>query len=161
VLVGEGDDEKGLRRLATSLHIAERVRFVGPVPHRAVGSWYRAADLFAFPSVSETQGLVVLEAMAHGLAVLAIRSVGTSDFVEDGVSGQLSDGSERDFTRRLIELLRDGATRTRYAEEGKARATQMTAETSSVKLLMAYERLLGGRAVATSSRRPALDPMAR
>jgi 1,2-diacylglycerol 3-alpha-glucosyltransferase len=142
LLVGEGDEERPLRRLAAALDIADRVRFVGPVPHQAVSDWYRAADLFVFPSVSETQGLVVLEAMAHGLPVLAIRSVGTSDFIEDGISGALSEDSEDDFICRLIELLRDKNIRACYGEQGRTKAIQMTAETSSRSLLAAYERLL-------------------
>jgi glycosyltransferase involved in cell wall biosynthesis len=142
LLVGEGDEERSLRRLADRLNLAGRVRFVGPVSHQAVGHWYRAADLFVFPSVSETQGLVVLEAMAHGLPVLAVRSIGTSDFIEDGVTGALAENPHDDFIRRLLELLRDEAGRSRYAEQGKARAMQITSEVSTMRLLRAYERLL-------------------
>jgi 1,2-diacylglycerol 3-alpha-glucosyltransferase len=149
LLVGEGDEERRLRRLAVDLEVADRIRFVGQVPHQNVGWWYRAADLFVFPSVSETQGLVVLEAMVHGLPVLAIRSIGTSDFIEDGVSGALSEDSEHDFIRRLTELLRDGAIRARYAEQGRARVMHMTAEASAMRLLAAYERLLAQEAETT------------
>lgn len=141
-MVGEGDAEQPLRRLAAGLDLAERVRFVGPVPHEDVGHWYRAADLFVFPSVSETQGLVVLEAMAHGLPVLAIRSIGTSDFIEDGINGALAEDSEDDFTRRLLGLLGDGVGRACYAEQGRARAMEFNAEDSTIRLLSAYERLL-------------------
>jgi glycosyltransferase involved in cell wall biosynthesis len=142
LIVGEGDEERSLQRLAAQLEIANRVRFVGPVPHQAVGYWYRAADLFVFPSVSETQGLVVLEAMAHGLPVLAVRSVGTSDFIVDGVSGALANDAENDFVQRLLTLLRDEASLHRYAEQGRVRAMQMTAEASAARLIEAYERLL-------------------
>jgi glycosyltransferase involved in cell wall biosynthesis len=152
LLVGEGDEERSLRRLSDRLNLAGRVRFVGPVPHRDVGHWYRAADLFVFPSVSETQGLVVLEAMAHGLPVLAVKSIGTSDFIDDGISGALTENSEEDFVRRLLVLLRDGASRSRFAREGRARAMQITAEVSAMRLLQAYERLLvGGPHVPTPS----------
>ena len=160
LLVGEGDEERPLRRLAAGLDIGDRVRFVGSVPHQAVGGWYRAADLFVFPSVSETQGLVVLEAMAHGLPVLAIRSVGTSDFIEDGVSGALSEHSEDDFIRRLVELLRNGGIRACYAEQGRARAMQVTAEASAMRLLAAYERIRMQQAEA-ASRGPIANPMPR
>ena len=160
LLVGEGDEERPLRRLAASLDIADRVRFVGPVPHQAVGCWYRAADLFVFPSVSETQGLVVLEAMAHGLPVLAIRSIGTPDFIVDGLNGALSEDSEDDFIWRLLDLLRDGVMRARYAEQGRARAMQLTAEASAMRLLAAYERLLMQEAGA-ARRSPILNPMVR
>ena len=72
VLVGEGDDRPRLERLAHTLSIRGRVRFVGVVPHEAVGDYYQAADLFLFPSTSETQGIVVLEALAAGLPVVAV-----------------------------------------------------------------------------------------
>ena len=160
LLVGEGDEERSLRRLADRLNLAGRVRFVGPVPHQAVGRWYRAADLFVFPSVSETQGLVVLEAMAHGLPVLAVRSIGTSDFIEDGVTGALAENPYDDFIQRLLELLRDGASRSRYAEQGKARAMQITSEVSTMRLLRAYERLLM-REPSTPSRGLVPGPMPR
>ena len=160
LLVGEGDEERPLRRLAAGLDIGDRVRFEGPVPHQDVGCWYQAADLFVFPSVSETQGLVVLEAMVHGLPVLAIRSIGTSDFIEDGVSGALSEHSENDFVRRLVELLRNGDIRARYAEQGQARAMQMTAEASAMRLLAAYERLHVQQAEA-AKRGPIASPMSR
>ncbi|MDD5558816.1 glycosyltransferase [Candidatus Methylomirabilis sp.] len=142
LVVGEGDDERSLQRLAAHLEIADRVHFVGPVPHQTVGCWYQAADLFVFPSVSETQGLVVLEAMAHGLPVLAVRSVGTSDFIIDGVNGALADDTEGDFVQRLLTLLCNGASLHRYAEQGRVSAMKLTAEASAVRLLEVYERLL-------------------
>jgi hypothetical protein len=53
----------------------------------------------------------------------------------------LAENPHDDFIRRLLELLRDGASRSRYAEQGKARAMRMTAEASAMSLLGAYERL--------------------
>ncbi|CBE70072.1 MAG: glycosyltransferase family 4 protein [Candidatus Methylomirabilis oxygeniifera] len=142
LVVGEGDEQHSLQQLAAHLGVADHVRFVGPVPHQAVGCWYRASDLFVFPSVSETQGLVVLEAMAHGLPVLAVRSVGTSDFIVDGTNGALANDAEDDFIRRLLTLLHDGTSLTRYAEQGLVKAMQMTAEASAIQLVEAYEQLL-------------------
>jgi glycosyltransferase involved in cell wall biosynthesis len=98
--------------------------------------------VFVFAPGSEIQGLVVLEAMAHGLPVLAIRSVGTSDFITDGVNGVLANDTKDDFIRRLLTLLRDGASLARYGEQGRVMAMQTTAEASAIQLLQAYERLL-------------------
>lgn len=53
-----------------------------------------------------------------------------------------SEGSEDDFIRRLLALLRDGASLRRYAEQGRVRAVTLTAEASAIRLLDAYERLL-------------------
>jgi len=144
LLVGEGDEERSLRRLAGRLGLAERVRFVGPVGHGELGAWYRAADLFVFPSVSETQGLVVLEAMAHGLPVLAVRSVGTADFIDDAVTGALARDVGGDFVRRLVELLRDPDRRASLGARARARAMEFGAEGSARQLLAVYERLLDG-----------------
>jgi glycosyltransferase involved in cell wall biosynthesis len=155
VLVGEGDMDRPLRRLAEAMGMADRVHFVGPVPHERVGCWYRAADLFVFPSVSETQGLVVLEAMAHGLPVLACRSIGTSDFIEDGVSGALAEPSEAEFTARLLALLRDKDALARYAQQGIARARRYSAAASAERLIELYEQLASRTRFAVVGGNPA------
>jgi 1,2-diacylglycerol 3-alpha-glucosyltransferase len=158
VLVGEGDMDRPLRRLAEAIGVAHRVRFIGPVPHEQVGRWYRAADLFVFPSVSETQGLVVLEAMAHGLPVLACRSIGTSDFIEDGVSGALAEPSEAGFTARLLALLRDEDAMAGYARQGIAVASRYSAAASAERLIALYERLTTRSRFVAAGGNPARRP---
>jgi glycosyltransferase involved in cell wall biosynthesis len=66
-IVGDGTERERLERLATELGIANRVFFVGHVPHSKVGRYYSQAGAFLFPSVRESGGGVVLEAMSYGL----------------------------------------------------------------------------------------------
>jgi D-inositol-3-phosphate glycosyltransferase len=81
-----------LEDLATSLGVAPQVRFVPPVPRRELAEWYRAADLVAVPSHSESFGLVAVEAQACGTPVVAADVGGLPTAVGD--AGVLVDGHE-------------------------------------------------------------------
>ncbi len=105
VLVGDGPQAQSLRQLAGELGITERVLFTGRVPFEQIPAYLKAADLFAFASVTETQGLVTLEAMAAGLPVVAVAGPGTSDIVEDGAQGYLVQNDPQDLAKKMITLI--------------------------------------------------------
>ena len=86
-IVGKGPQEEELRRLAAEWQLDERVHFMGSVPFDEVGDWLAAADAFITASTSEVHPLSVIEAMAAGKAIVAVRSPGISDSVESGVTG--------------------------------------------------------------------------
>lgn len=88
-IVGDGDDRPRLESLARELRIAESVQFLGEVRHAALRDAYASARVFCLPSSKEGFGIVFLEAMIHGLPVVAARAGGTTDVVEDGVTGIL------------------------------------------------------------------------
>ncbi len=90
VILGEGEERASLETLATKLGIRERVEFTGSVPFNEVPAYLKAADLFCFASVTETQGLVTLEALAAGLPVVAVDANGTRDVVANE-PGRLAD----------------------------------------------------------------------
>lgn len=87
VLVGGGPSEAALRDRATRPDLAGRLHLTGQLPHLDGISLIRAADLFAFVSLTETQGLVLAEALAGGLPVVALDGPGIADSVRDGVDG--------------------------------------------------------------------------
>jgi len=86
------DRPEELRGLVSSLGLDDVVRLHPPVPRSSLVDWYRAADLVAVPSHSESFGLVALEAQACGTPVLAARVGGLMTAVRDGVTGVLLDG---------------------------------------------------------------------
>ncbi len=116
-LVGDGPHRQALEQ-----HFADTpTNFVGYLQGQELASAFASADAFVFPSRTETLGLVLLEAMAAGCPVVAARSGGIPDIVEDGVNGFLFDPSDEDgaiaATKRLLanpderETLRRNARR--------------------------------------------------
>lgn len=116
VIIGGGDEKKHLQSLAKELGVAERVEFPGVVPFDEVPLYLAASDLFVFASVTETQGLVTLEAMASGLPVVAVDASGTRDAVCSSCSiltecqeDALAAGVEQMLSRDDHEGLRSAA----------------------------------------------------
>ena len=102
---------------ASILGIQDMVTFVGNVPNDQVRDYLEAADLFLFASTSETQGIVLAEAMAAGAPVVAVRAVGTDDIIENGCEriphGRVGGGVGRlrggDPFLRKLEKMREAA----------------------------------------------------
>lgn len=113
-LIGDGPYRSTLCRRRKELGLSEEVIFVGKVPNEEVKNYCKASDLFLFTSRSETQGIVLLEAMAAGTPVLALKATGTEDLVVDGVNGYMTHVSdtknsekedEQMFAGRLMDIL--------------------------------------------------------
>jgi len=128
-VVGSGEHLEACRTEAQSLGLEGRVRFHGQLPRSDVDHFYRQADLFVFPSFREPSGKAVLEAMSHGLPVLAVNHGGPAAVV-DAASGRLVDPAPSDeFTRRLASeiegLLHDPA---RLAQLGRGAQEHVESE---------------------------------
>lgn len=108
---GKGEDEVAqLRALVAELELDERTRFVPPQRHELLSSFYRAADFSLVPSMSESFGLVALEAAACGTPVVASAVGGLTTLVDDGVTGYLVEPRDVEgFADRIESLWRDPA----------------------------------------------------
>lgn len=159
VLIGDGPERKELEKRAVSLDIRNEIVFVGEVPNTEIKNYCHAADLFLFPSLSETQGIVLLESMAAGTPVIALRATGTEDVVMNGINGYMTEVSERDFVCKLmdilekkeIDILRQGAYETaqsyrceRIAEEA-LKAYELAIESRKRKERIKYDHRNGNR----------------
>lgn len=142
VLVGGGVLAGELQEQVRRLGLADRIVFTGSLPPEEVGHCYRGADLFVFSSLTETQGLVIAEAMATGLPAVAVRAPGVTDVLEDGVQGYLTGLSQAEFVRKVLELLGDEQRRLAMAAAARQRAKEFSAERSVERLLQAYQGLL-------------------
>ncbi len=107
VLIGDGPDKANLEGLASELGIAERVTFTGALPFDEIPTYLKAADAFGFASVTETQGLVTIEAMAAGLPVVAVDGSGTRDIVEHGKQGFLVENDPEALAKAIGKLFSD------------------------------------------------------
>lgn len=134
-LIGEGPNEKALRELTEELDLTENIEFVGKVQNNEIKNYCKASDLFLFASTSETQGIVLLEAMAAGTPVLAVEATGTADLVKNGLNGAMTGEDLEQYESRLEELLkedsyltlREGAVKTaRFYVQGEVAKRAVT-----------------------------------
>jgi glycosyltransferase involved in cell wall biosynthesis len=107
-IIGKGPQEMEFRELAESLQLGSSVQFRGVVPFDEVADWLAAADAFVTASTSEVHPLTVIEAMAAGKPIAAVRSPGISDIVEPGVTGYLANTPEG-LDAAMVALLADPA----------------------------------------------------
>ncbi|HEY0868478.1 MAG TPA: glycosyltransferase [Fimbriimonas sp.] len=116
-LVGDGPYRQECMRIVRRLGIGDRVRFVGFVPRKEVDKYYAAADLFVFASVTETQGLVVQEAMMYGLPAVAVVGGGASEGIYEGRNGFIVKNEPDVFAKKVLEVMSDDSLYQRLSNE--------------------------------------------
>jgi len=110
LLVGNGPDEEKLRSLAANSTVANNIHFSGFVNQSVIPAIYQSADLYCLPSISETWGLAVNEAMACAKAILVSDKVGcAADLVKADYNGAIFEaGSLSSLTDKLAGLVDKG-----------------------------------------------------
>jgi glycosyltransferase involved in cell wall biosynthesis len=139
VLLGDGPDRRKLQRQAKKMGIADQVEFKGKVSFEDVPAYLKAADLFAFASNTETQGLVTLEAMAAGLPVVAVDAVGTRDTVVPERDGLLTDMNADALAAAIGRMVGEEETLAHFHEAAIKRAAELDIVTQAAKLTDIYE----------------------
>ncbi len=139
----EGELKKKARNLGFSLE--QDVIFTGALPFDTLVNVYYSADLFVFSSVTETQGLVLIEAMAAGLPVVAVKAYGVQDMVDDGVNGYLTSCAVEPFAAAVCRLLRDENTRRRFSRNALTKADSLSSHNMAKRLEEVYQQLDSGR----------------
>lgn len=143
VIVGSGDEEKALKNRAAELGFGSRVVFAGTLVGDDLVGAYRGSDLFVYASTSETQGMVVLEAMAGGLTVVAVDGPGVRDIVIDGVNGcMVSEGDVEGFSARCVEILQSGELCARLRERAGVRARELSLAATTRKVESLYKSVI-------------------
>lgn len=118
LIAGEGPALKALKDTVKHRKLNDNVMFVGYLDRSSeLPECYCAADVFAFASLTETQGLVLLEAMTLGLPVVAIAAMGTRDILAEGKGALVASASEQDFAAKLMRVLEDAPLRAALARQ--------------------------------------------
>ncbi len=139
VVAGEGPALPALKRQAATLGITANVRFVGYLDRQTeLPACYAAADLFVFASRTETQGLVLLEAMAAGLPVLACAALGTREIVEPRRGALPAPQEAPAFGAAMAALIEDPQRRKAMALSARAFAGEWTTEACARRLADVY-----------------------
>jgi glycosyltransferase involved in cell wall biosynthesis len=150
LLVGGGPLEPALRARAARPDLAGRVLLTGMRPRHEALALLRGADLFASASRTETQGLVLAEALAAGLPVVALAGPGVPDSVRDGVDGLIVPADPATERRAALaaamrDLVGDAARRARMAAAAGADADRFGVALRIGSVVELYRELLGGR----------------
>lgn len=128
LVAGTGPDRPRLERLARTLGVADRVRFLGQIPNEQLPQYYSAADVFVMPAREappdvEGFGLVFLEANACGTPVIGARSGGIPDAIQHGTTGLLVPPSDAEaLADAAARLLTDPERAERLGRQGRHRA---------------------------------------
>jgi glycosyltransferase involved in cell wall biosynthesis len=143
VIAGEGPALESLQDQVTELRIDHHVRFVGYLDRKQeLPDCYAAASVFVFSSRTETQGLVLLEAMAAGLPVYAIAHLGTTSIVAPQRGAIAAPEEPESFGKGLASLVSNTTALARLAGEGREFAREWSAPERARELAALYRSLV-------------------
>jgi glycosyltransferase involved in cell wall biosynthesis len=142
LIVGDGPDREEVETAISDLRLDDTVVLVGAVSPENIPVYYGLGDLFVFASCSETQGMVVLEALTMGLPVVAVRSSGVDDFIKDGINGYKTLLDRASWSDRIRTLIEDPDLSKRISENAEALARKYGMEEFGRSMEKVYARLL-------------------
>jgi 1,2-diacylglycerol 3-alpha-glucosyltransferase len=145
VLIGDGPQKQTLEALAADLGIAERIIFTGQLPFEEVPAYLKAADMFSFASVTETQGLATIEAMAAGLPVVAVDGSGTHDIVDNGKQGFLVENDPNALASAIKEMLCNPQQMKHFRANALKKARTFDANRLGKQMIKVYEQAIGDK----------------
>lgn len=154
LVVGDGPSREEMEQRFAAAGVADRVRFAGKQSGRTLHDAYAAMDGFAFASHSETQGMVLAEAMAAGNAVVALDAPGAREIVRDARNGRLlaADAPREAMARALLQLARNAKRREAWRAEARRTAAEFDRKVSARKALEFYGEIIASRRAAEPPR---------
>lgn len=148
IVAGDGHLVPELKAKIKKYNLEDKVIFESIVKKTEIKNYYAAADIFVYASKSETQGMIVSEAMYMGLPVVALRATGIKDLVRDKVTGYLVDEDEKEFGEAVTKLIANKSLRESFSAEAKKIARGNLTDTAcAVKMLEVYERAINNRKI--------------
>ncbi len=145
MIAGEGPARSGLEQSVEHMGLAHNVRFLGYLDRSTeLNSCYRSADVFVFSSRTETQGLVLLEAMAQGVPVVSTAEMGTKDVLREGEGVWIAPEQVTVFAEKVVRLLRDHAARSQLGSAGQRYAMGWSATRQAERMLAFYQKVIAG-----------------
>jgi glycosyltransferase involved in cell wall biosynthesis len=157
-VLGEGPDRATCEALVAELNLGQAVRFHGWQPRERVQDFYRAADVFVFPSYREPGGNVIFESMGYGLPLVISDRGGPASFVTDACAFRIAPESPDQYARALAEaltrLVDDPDLRARMGEAARRHVAETGVWDRKVEQLEAlYDDVLETRAGASDNLR--------
>ena len=145
VIAGEGPARHSLESLGVRLTLDGNLLFVGYLSRDgALEDCYCAGDAFVFASRTETQGLVLLEAMALGVPVVSTAVMGTKEVLAGGAGSLIALDDEADFAAKAVQLLSDPDLRAMLGDQARVHARSWSAPEMADRMLELYGTVTSG-----------------
>jgi glycosyltransferase involved in cell wall biosynthesis len=148
VMVGGGPDGDAQAEFAAELGMDRRTHFVGPVSREGLVDYYAMADVFAFPSSTETQGLVLGEAQSCGLPCVAVTGGGAAEFVRNDIDALVVPPELDAFAGALLRIVSDDVLRHKMSGEALASPVRPTVAEMVSHIRQMYMRLIAEHRIA-------------
>lgn len=140
IMAGRGDLLDEMKRKASELNLAGFIEFPGFVADEEIGELFLSSDVFVMPSVSEPFGLVALEAMQAGVAVIVSNQSGVAELVKNALKVDFWNAEA--MAKAIVRLLDDDPFRNKLAQNGKKEARKLLWKNSAEKIFNAYKSLM-------------------
>jgi 1,2-diacylglycerol 3-alpha-glucosyltransferase len=152
VIAGEGPAKATYMEQASTLGLDDHILFVGYLDRSSeLIDCYHSADLFVFSSKTETQGLVLLEAMATGTPLVSVAAMGTRDILLGCAGARIVEDDADDFGEALIDLLEDDTKRQQLAAAAMPSAREWDSTVMASKMLEFYRQVLDDAQTAAAT----------
>ncbi len=143
LLAGDGPARASLEKQARDKQLTEQVRFLGYLDHnKELPDAYAAADLLVFASETETQGMVLLEALAASLPVVAVPAMGAADIMDSSLGTRSTPAEARIFAQICADILDDKTLHQKLKSEARQHAQQWAESTMVQELAKFYEQTI-------------------
>ncbi len=140
---GSGHEQEAVEKIAQKHGVVEKIFFESTVSKQDIKDFYAAGDIFVYASKSETQGMVISEALYSGLPVVAVAATGVKDMVTNQVDGILIKENIDAFERAVMRLVNDKVLRERYSANAKKIAREKYTSTACAgKMMKLYKEVI-------------------
>ncbi|MBI3494742.1 glycosyltransferase, partial [Candidatus Saccharibacteria bacterium] len=151
--VGDFEYRETLEKLASESSASDRIVFTGALPRETLGTIYEASSVFVFPSMTDTQGLVLHEAALAGLPIV-LTDKDVSEVVHDGENGYYAGLDSDSMAQKVVSILSDNDLRLKFSAASKEIAARYTEREQTAKLDELYKHAVLGH---TEKRRTAMQ----
>ncbi|MFN2364429.1 MAG: glycosyltransferase [Halarsenatibacteraceae bacterium] len=124
IIVGGGPEKENIQDYIKEHDLQDNIELIGTVDFREISKYYLASDLFVFASTTETQGMVILEAMAGYTPVVAVRSSGIDDVINNDDNGYKTEEKVEAWANKIEKILSDKSLQKKLTENARQMAEE-------------------------------------
>ena len=142
VFVGNGPYEQNLKSQIKNLKLQSYVALTGFLPKEETNKLFGAADLFVFPSTTDTQGIVLAESLASGTPVVTINKLGPKDIIKNDKDGFLVPLQKKQFIDKILYLLKNDKIRHQFGYQAQQNVKKFAIESCTERLIEIYQETI-------------------